>query len=137
MPRIPISSAKRSQHPGDDTIPAEVWELLDAAKGVRSWAQLARDAGAPSSNLHVGTRTVGRERLQRFAAAVQGEPLAQLAGSDVWWDRIVDITYDGVDQVYDVTVPGDHNFVAADLFVHNTAACAAMPSANAVLSRPH
>jgi len=41
--------------------------------------------------------------------------------SDVWWDEIVDITFEGHDQVYDLTVPGDHNFVAADMFVHNTA----------------
>jgi replicative DNA helicase len=47
------------------------------------------------------------------------EPVATT--SDVWWDRIVSIEFDGIDQVYDLTVPGDHNFVAADLFVHNTA----------------
>ncbi len=47
--------------------------------------------------------------------------LEELAASDVWWDRIVSIEPDGVDQVYDLTVPGEHNFVAADLFVHNTA----------------
>src|SRR5690606_7213294 len=33
--------AKQSAHPGDDTIPVEVWEHLDRAKGERSWAELA------------------------------------------------------------------------------------------------
>ena len=37
------------------------------------------------------------------------------------WDEIVEIEYDGMDQVYDLTVPITHNFVAGDVFVHNTA----------------
>ncbi|HEX6237527.1 MAG TPA: DnaB-like helicase N-terminal domain-containing protein, partial [Acidimicrobiales bacterium] len=41
-------------------------------------------------------------------------------GSAVMWDEIVAIEADGVEQVYDLTVPGLHNFVAADVFVHNT-----------------
>jgi replicative DNA helicase len=56
-----------------------------------------------------------------FAGDLTDEGLDHLAGSDVWWDRIVAIEPDGLDQVYDLTVPGEHNFVAADLFVHNTA----------------
>jgi replicative DNA helicase len=38
----------------------------------------------------------------------------------VLWDEIVAIDHDGDEQVYDLTVPGSHNFVAADVFVHNT-----------------
>ncbi|MFP3902278.1 MAG: DnaB-like helicase C-terminal domain-containing protein, partial [Acidimicrobiia bacterium] len=41
-------------------------------------------------------------------------------GSAVMWDEIVAIEPDGVEQVYDLTVPELHNFVAADVFVHNT-----------------
>ncbi len=41
--------------------------------------------------------------------------------SSALWDEIVEIEYDGLDQVYDLTVPVTHNFVAADVFVHNTA----------------
>ncbi|MBW3574155.1 MAG: AAA family ATPase, partial [Actinobacteria bacterium] len=37
------------------------------------------------------------------------------------WDPVVAIDAAGEAQVYDLTVPGDHNFVAADIFVHNTA----------------
>jgi replicative DNA helicase len=41
-------------------------------------------------------------------------------GGDVRWDEIVAIEPDGDEQVYDLTVPGLHNFVAGDVFVHNT-----------------
>jgi replicative DNA helicase len=36
------------------------------------------------------------------------------------WDEIVAIDDEGDEQVYDLTVPDTHNFVAADVFVHNT-----------------
>lgn len=42
------------------------------------------------------------------------------AGGVVRWDEIVSIDADGDEQVYDLTIPGLHNFVAADVFVHNT-----------------
>ena len=38
----------------------------------------------------------------------------------VRWDDIVVIEAEGPEQVYDLTIPGLHNFVAADVFVHNT-----------------
>jgi replicative DNA helicase len=47
--------------------------------------------------------------------------LADLAKSDVFWDEVVAIDDDGEDQVYDLTVPELHNFVAGDVLVHNTA----------------
>ena len=40
--------------------------------------------------------------------------------TDVRWDEIVSIEPEGEEQVYDLTIPELHNFVAADVFVHNT-----------------
>lgn len=118
---VAATRARRTEHPGDDTVPAEAWNVMARAKGAASWAQIARRSGAASSNLHVGQRAIGRERLGRFAAVLDDPALQELAHSDVWWDRIVSIDFDGLDQVYDLTVPEVHNFVAADMFVHNTA----------------
>jgi DNA-directed DNA polymerase III PolC len=39
---------------------------------------------------------------------------------DVVWDRVVSITPAGVEDVYDLTVDEDHNFVANGLIVHNS-----------------
>jgi replicative DNA helicase len=46
--------------------------------------------------------------------------LARLAGGDVYWDRIASVEEDGTEQVYDITVPGNHNFVANNIIVHNS-----------------
>lgn len=47
-------------------------------------------------------------------------PLQQLANSDIFWDEIVSIDPMGEKQVYDLTIPTTHNFVANDICVHNT-----------------
>ncbi len=49
------------------------------------------------------------------------ENLLAMAESDVYWDEIVSIEPMGEKQVYDLTVPDTHNFVANDICVHNTA----------------
>jgi len=41
--------------------------------------------------------------------------------ADVYWDEIVAITPCEPEQVYDLTIPALHNFVAGDVLVHNTA----------------
>jgi replicative DNA helicase len=42
------------------------------------------------------------------------------AGSDVFWDRVVTVTPDGEEDVYDLTVPGPANFVANSIILHNS-----------------
>jgi len=39
---------------------------------------------------------------------------------DVYWDTITSIEADGVEPVYDMSVPGPHNFVANGIIVHNS-----------------
>ena len=107
-----------------DLIPLEIWEHLSAVKGAESWSSLARRAEiAGGSNIHAGRRAPTRERLRKFAAALDDKFLQNLAESEIYWDEIVSIEYVGDKQVYDLTVPETHNFVANDICVHNTALC--------------
>ncbi len=41
-------------------------------------------------------------------------------GGDVVWDTVTMIEPDGVEEVYDMTVPGTHSFVANGIVVHNS-----------------
>lgn len=45
---------------------------------------------------------------------------ALIAESDVYWDELVSIEPDGEEEVFDLTVPGLHNFIANDMVVHNS-----------------
>lgn len=56
-------------------------------------------------------------------AAVAVRAATDIAASeDLAWDEIVEITSLGAMQVYDLTVPDGHNFIAGDVCVHNTSA---------------
>jgi len=104
-----------------DRMPLEVWEDLTAAKGDRSWAEIAERIGLfRGTNMKIGRR-LSRPRLHKLAAVLEQPALAQLADGDVYWDEIVSIEPVGLKQVYDLTVPETHNFVANDVCVHNTA----------------
>jgi len=46
--------------------------------------------------------------------------LTPSAERDVYWDEVVAIDPTGSKQVYDLTIPVTHNFVANDICVHNT-----------------
>jgi replicative DNA helicase len=43
-----------------------------------------------------------------------------MATTDVFWDEVVSIEPDGVEEVYDATVIGTHNFIADGVAVHNS-----------------
>ena len=59
--------------------------------------------------------------------------------ADVDWDRVVSVEPVGVRETYDLTVEGDHNFVANDLVVHNShaASFALLAYASAYLKAHH
>jgi len=120
LARLREALGKRRPHSNVDLIPAAVWARIDAAREGMSWAELARRIGASETNLHVGKRGLSRARLAKIALVLQDRELAALAASDVVWDRIEAITSTGVQQVYDLTVPDTHNFIANDICVHNT-----------------
>jgi replicative DNA helicase len=105
-----------------DTLPTDVWDLVLAAKGSRPWAEISAAAGHPRNhNWHVHTRGVSRAQLATLAAATESPALEELASSDLWWDEVARVEPFGEAETYDLTVPGDHNFVADDVVVHNSA----------------
>jgi replicative DNA helicase len=122
--RLRRSLESRSARTNRDLIPVEIWGTVRASLGDRTWADLQRAMGYGRGHyLHVGTRSPSRGRLARIAAALGDPDMERLAASDVYWDEIVTIEPLGYKQVYDLTVPATHNFIANDVCVHNTSFC--------------
>jgi replicative DNA helicase len=75
-------------------------------------------------NAYCGTalykQNVSRERAARLAKIVRSDEIAHLAESDVYWDEIISIEADREEEVFDLTVPGLHNFIANDIIAHNS-----------------
>jgi replicative DNA helicase len=79
-------------------------------------------AGYPANHVwRVGSRGRSRPRMEQLAQVLDAPPPQALAESDVWWDEVVAIEPIGEQETYDIEVLGDHNFVANDIVVHNSA----------------
>jgi replicative DNA helicase len=107
-----------------DVIPSEVWRTMAVPAMQRNSIsmramQAAIETAFCGSTLYKAN--VSRPRLARVAKAVGGDDaISALATSDIYWDEITSITPDGEEDVYDLTVPGPHNFVANGFIVHNS-----------------
>ena len=63
---------------------------------------------------------LSRERAIRVANVVNSPELLELAESHLYWDQLVSIKKSTTEEVFDLTVPGPHNFVANGIVVHNS-----------------
>ena len=106
-----------------DVIPNKIWRM-HVVPSMQKIGLTTRQMQAEIETQYCGTglykQNVSRERASRVAQVVQSRELKALAESDIYWDTIVSITPDGKEQVYDLTVPGHHNFVANKIIVHNS-----------------
>jgi replicative DNA helicase len=109
-----------------DFLPQSVLDYIIEKKGSRSWREIYRAKnltlpGGFNAHLRGGSRRrLSRRRCREFAFLLDDPYLAALADSHVYWDRVSSIRYTGDKRVYDLTIPGLHNFVANDICVHNT-----------------
>lgn len=93
--------------------------LLNASREERDAPQRATRAERAASPSRPGALTSAPARVLRPVLA----RLLLDAGADVLFDEIVSIEAVGEKQVYDLTIPETHNFVANDVCVHNTSFC--------------
>ena len=113
----------RTKNTNRDIIPHTNWrdQIVPAiqVQGITS-RQMQAAIGQTYCGTSLYKQNLSRERARRVAHAVQSESLRQLADSDIYWDRIASIEWDGEEEVFDLTVPGFHNFIANDITVHNS-----------------
>lgn len=106
-----------------DVIPNNVWKMY-AVPAMQQYGVTTRQMQAQLGNLYCGTslykQNLSRERTARLAESVNSDALARLSTSDVYWDEVISIEAEGEVEVYDLTVPKLHNFVANNIVVHNS-----------------
>jgi len=110
-------------HPNYDVIPKEAWkEYIEQKKAVKgmSWRDFASKLHMSYCGSSLFKTGIGRKRMNKIANIFRDKELKLLAESDVYWDRIVSIAPLGIEEVYDATVEGTHNFIANDIIVHNS-----------------
>jgi replicative DNA helicase len=105
-----------------DTVPKEVWADVRAALVDKQMThrQFAGAMGTKFCGSTMWKHAPSRSRLHRAAALLEDREIHDLATNDVFWDEIVEITSIGMQDVYDGTVSGTHNFVANLVSLHNS-----------------
>jgi replicative DNA helicase len=105
-----------------DTVPKQVWNEVRASMSEAGVTTRAFQAGLGTtycgSALYASAPS--RERLSRVAEVLGDADLELMAVNDVFWDSVVSVELDGVEEVYDATVLDCHNFIANGIAVHNS-----------------
>ena len=114
---------RRSTNTNRDIIPHDIWRMY-AVPSMLQHEITSHQMQFLLGNRYCGTnlyqQNVSRARATRLATVVKSQAIADLAQSDIYWDKIISLENKGKTQVYDLTVPIHHNFIANDLVVHNS-----------------
>jgi replicative DNA helicase len=107
-----------------DTLPAEVFTAVRArmlASGVTTRAMAALRGTAYGGSAHFRFAP-SRAMAAEYARLLEAPEISTRAESDLFWDRVVAVTADGEEDVYDLTVPGPANWLADGIVTHNSGA---------------
>ena len=112
MPFIALHPKRKSNF---DTLPTEAVHLMREA--AYSVGKSMRQLGVEGTSFK---QSLGFVNATRIAEAAPDSMFAELTNKGPVWDTVEKIEYVGEEEVFDLTVPDAHNFVANDLFVHNS-----------------
>ena len=105
-----------------DTVPKQVWD--DVREEMSAQGMTARQFQSALGTQYCGSALYAsapsRARLSRVAEVLDSADLELMATNDVFWDQVVSVEAEGIEEVYDATVLDCHNFVAEGIAVHNS-----------------
>jgi deoxycytidine triphosphate deaminase/intein/homing endonuclease len=110
---LPMSRAQPRRRSNFDTLPMEAWPMIGIA---------ARVGGVTLSSIKVQTQqdqSVPFYAAAKVALATGDRYVSPLIDGPMW-DVVESIEPAGEEEVFDISVPTLHNFVANDLIVHNS-----------------
>jgi len=107
-----------------DVIPKSIWKEIKHVKSKKGFTERSFQAALGTS--YCGSAlyksNLSRKRLEKVSDILESEKLAQLAESDIKWEKIISISHIGKEMTYDLHVEEHHNFVANDFIIHNSGA---------------
>jgi deoxycytidine triphosphate deaminase len=113
MAVLSMIRAKPWQRSNLDTLPPRAWRILSAAAHVGGMSLTALDSYA---NTEQSVPMAAAVRVAKRTGDLCVDPLTR----GPVWDVVETIESAGVEEVFDISVPNLHNFVANNLIVHNS-----------------
>ncbi len=110
---LPVFEAQRRSN--FDTMPAAAWGLMRDA--VHATGIPLRAAGIVRTQ---PDQSLPYSIARQAANVLNGTEFSALVDSDVIWDSVDAIEPAGIEEVFDLTIPGASNFLANDIVVHNS-----------------
>lgn len=102
-----------------DLFPKEMWNIV-----LDERPQYFIDRSRHSKEYCTGNwlrgRGISKSMVSKFAESYNSDILRKYAHSDIIWDSIISVEYSGIEETYDLSLDKYHNFVANDIFVHNS-----------------
>lgn len=125
---VSIVKYKPTQYKG---CTVDAWRLKIAAFSLNRFAEIIPlysykkrqldEIASKSRNFNTGHPSVYvNNELKRFKHIKVKEENRWWYTTDIYWDEVISIEPVGLTEIYDLTVPGTHCFVANDIIVHNT-----------------
>jgi replicative DNA helicase len=119
-----LASAVANSNTNIDTLPQEVFEYVKKAMGAKGISQ--RKMASMRNTAHGGSAhfsySPSRKTLSHYADLLENQALKQIATSDLFWDKVVEVRACGEEEVFDLTVPGNACWLANDIVSHNSGA---------------
>ena len=110
-------------NPNVDVWPRGIWQLIinpiRQEKGI-SWREFSAGIKTAYCGSTLFNSNISAKKLTQIADFLQSPIMFNIANSDIFWDEIISITRLQVEEVYDATVPGIHNFIANGIIVENS-----------------
>jgi len=106
-----------------DVWPKETWKfIIDPIRKNQgmSWRDFSKGIETQYCGDSLFKNGISAERMARIANTLQSPALWEIAKADIFWDEIVEIKKLKIETVYDLTVPGTHNFVANGIIAENS-----------------
>jgi replicative DNA helicase len=108
-----------------DTVPREVGARIREVMRERAITpgRLAALRDVAPTGGHLAFKfSPSRELIAEYADLLDSDVLRSVATSDLFWDRVTSVTSEGVEDVYDLTVPGPASWLADSVISHNSGA---------------
>ncbi|MBI4975681.1 intein-containing replicative DNA helicase, partial [Candidatus Peregrinibacteria bacterium] len=107
-----------------DTFPEKIFEKIQylmQVKGI-SQRQMALLRGTEYGGASHFAFAPSRIVVKDYAQILQSEELESYCNNDLFWDKVVNISYDGVEEVFDLSVPDTSCWIAENVVSHNSGA---------------
>jgi replicative DNA helicase len=120
--RLQKALVTRKANTNADTLPRDIFETvrqLMQARGISTREMAERRGVAYNGTAHF-TFAPSRELIMQYAEMLEDDDLLSQCTNDLFWDRVIAIEPLGMEEVFDLTVPGLASWFADGIVTHNS-----------------